>query len=68
MAAQTYGSHFETKLRQRVEEERQRIMKELEGGEAVKTLDLYRERVGYLRALRELGGWCTEVATELNEG
>ena len=56
MTALTYDSRFETLLRERVEAERQRVLNEIEGGEAVQTFDIYRERVGHLRALREAGG------------
>jgi hypothetical protein len=65
--ARTYGSLFEEKLLERVEGERQRVMQELEGGEAIKTFETYRERVGYLRALRELEEWCSDAETDLKK-
>ena len=68
MVAQTYDSLFARKLQERIEAERQRVMEEIEGGEAIKTLEIYRERVGYLRALRHLDDWCAEVERNLNRG
>ena len=68
MPAITYGSQFEAKLRQRVEAERQKVMEWIEGGEAVTSFEIYREHVGYLRALRELSDWCTDAASDLEKG
>lgn len=67
MPATTFNSQFEELLRKRVEAERQRVMAVIEGGEACKTLDAYRENVGYLRALRDIGDWCSDVETDLQE-
>lgn len=67
MPAITYNSQFETKLRERVQVAREGLIEEIAGGHACKTLDAYRERVGYLNALRDLDGWCREVETELQE-
>lgn len=68
MPTQTYSNRFEALLRERAELERSRVLEEIAGGEAVTTLDSYRERVGYLRAIAELGEWCDTANKDLNEG
>lgn len=68
MSVLTYNGQFEKLLRERVEEERERVRDEIAGGQAVQTFEAYRERVGYLRALDELEGWCADVTTDLNKG
>lgn len=68
MGARTYGSLFEEKLLERAEAERQRVRDELEGGESIHAMEGYRERVGYLRALRDLRGWCADAELDLNKG
>lgn len=65
--ALTYNSQFETELRKIVEDERQRVRDELEGAEAVKDYAAYRERIGYLRALKDVGDWCAETETKLSK-
>lgn len=68
MAARTYSSLFEEKLLERFDAEGERIRNELAGGEAVHTMEAYRERVGYLRALKDLREWCLEAEEDLNKG
>jgi hypothetical protein len=64
----TYNSQFEKLFRERVELDRQRVLNEIEGGQAVQTIEAYRERVGYLTALGHIGEWCDEVSADLNKG
>lgn len=55
-------------LLERIALKRDSVFEELEYGGAVTDFATYRERVGYLRALKELPEWCDEIETKLNKG
>lgn len=65
---QTINNRFHAMLLERIALKRDSVFEELEYGGAVTDFATYRERVGYLRALKELPEWCDEIETKLNKG
>ncbi|HEX3587781.1 MAG TPA: hypothetical protein VH024_17410 [Candidatus Angelobacter sp.] len=59
-------SYFQAKLYERMDEEHQtRGFQLIEG--FYKTYEEYRERVGYLRALRDVRAWGDEIMTAVQD-
>lgn len=62
-----FSSLFESKLRQRIEDEIERDTKILVTGQKVQTIEQYREAVGRLSALNAVLGYCDEVNDDLSK-
>ncbi len=58
-------SLFLRKLLERVNIERDAHVQNLTHGQGITEIAQYREKVGYLRALHDIHGWCDDVYKEL---
>lgn len=65
--ALTYNNQFEAELRKVAAEQRVEVLEKLALGGGVPDYPAYREQVGYLRALKDLGDWCEEVRSTLEK-
>jgi hypothetical protein len=64
----TYNNRFAEILMKRVEAIREDLCTQIGTGAGVADFADYREKVGYIRALTDLRGWCDEAETDLNKG
>ena len=65
--ALTFNMQFETELRKIVSQKRDEVLSKLEIAGGVDDYAAYREQVGYLRALGDMGDWCNEVSLKLEQ-